>query len=683
MEPVGKRVMKGVDQVRIVRLANFCNRFADAPRKCHLDVRRDIALKIERGRWRWHGYGGRSRRGGRNGKRRMLANGIGNDFAGRACLDFPFLFQDPSFEILDFFLRILELLGLFHTLTIARRLGCLYNYGMEKLSPKQKRVTILLVGIILIAAFFRIWQLDYDPSRAPFPPMIPPGLFSDEAMNGNNAHEALRTFSDPEGEGFEIFYPENNGREGLFINLQALSVALLGHTAFALRIVSALFGILTVLALYYFMREYTENQNAALLSAFFLATGFWHVMFSRIGFRAIMAPFFLTAALAALYAAWNRRSHKNHSHPILISVLGGVLFGLGFYSYIAYRAAPLLVLPAFYLFFKAARRERSGCTLCIPAVFILGAVVVTVPLLLYFGMHPQDFFGRTSQISIFSQENPLGAFALNLGKTIQMFYFVGDLNWRHNFSGYPLLWWPVAAFFTVGFFEALRKKYFLLPLWFFVMLLPVAISSEGIPHALRAIIVIPPVFAFAGLGFDLLWSVWASWLKKSEEKYDDAASTIKRIRKTTPILAIVILAATAIYSFNEYFQRWAISPYTRKAFESELYQIGLFLKNADPAIPKYVLTNSVDSIDRTGRPMALQPILFVTETYLPEPEGARNIHYLTKKEFDQISCAPDCLIVILDELQPTMKTLKERIPNLELSQEIERSHGLLVARPKR
>ena len=54
-------------------------------------------------------------------------------------------------------------------------------------------------------------------------------------MNGNNALEANAT-----GE-YKIFYPENNGREGLFINIQAASIAIFGNHPWSLRIVSVLF----------------------------------------------------------------------------------------------------------------------------------------------------------------------------------------------------------------------------------------------------------------------------------------------------------------------------------------------------------------------------------------------------------------------------------------------------------
>src|SRR3989339_53620 len=163
---------------------------------------------------------------------------------------------------------------------------------------------IILIGIVVaLAAFFRLYDLKN----------VPPGLYPDEAMNGNNALETLRT-----GE-YKIFYPENNGREGLFINIQAAFLGFLESSGvspaqpWALRFPSAIFGILTVLGLYFLTKElfslsvilprqftatvlasgYLRRGPAesgiqshieliALLSSFFLAVSFWHINFSRV-----------------------------------------------------------------------------------------------------------------------------------------------------------------------------------------------------------------------------------------------------------------------------------------------------------------------------------------------------------------------------------------------------------------
>ncbi|MEK7576602.1 MAG: glycosyltransferase family 39 protein [Patescibacteria group bacterium] len=546
----------------------------------------------------------------------------------------------------------------------------------------NKKLSFALLLIILVtASFFRVWRLDYQQTRTqgawPTPASTPPGLFPDEAMNGNNAHEALGTFRT--GEGFRVFYRENFGREGLFMNLQAMSMLVFGHTSFALRIMSALFGILTVLAIYLFTREYTKNEYTALIAGILLATSFWHVMFSRIGFRAIMAPFFLTAALWALYYVYNRLDSASHTHLVIISVLGGIFFGLGFYSYIAYRIAPLLLLPILYLLYKKAKKEKDSCIICLPAIYLFLAFLAAIPLGLYFVQNPQDFFGRTSQISIFAQPNPLKSFAENVGKTVGMLYYAGDFNWRHNIPGMPSLWWPVAIFFTVGFFDAIRKKYWLIPLWLTAMILPVAISSEGLPHSLRAIIMIPPVYVCAALGFYLIFSSVIGWFKKQEKRFADLEILLKVIQASIGTLGVVVLISAGANTYNSYFLRWAIRPEVASAYGGDSYLTGLFLKNAPRDIPKYVITSSVDSIDVTGRPMELEPILYASETYLPDPQGVKNIFYITLKQINTIECKKDCMIIPIDNLQPTLGALKKIVPDLKLCRADD--YGLLVALP--
>ncbi|MDP3934611.1 MAG: glycosyltransferase family 39 protein [Candidatus Giovannonibacteria bacterium] len=157
-------------------------------------------------------------------------------------------------------------------------------------------------------------------------------------MNGTNTIQAL------EGDEWKVFYPENFGREGLFINIQALFVKTLGHESWVLRLPSAIFGLFTVLGLYFLTKE-LFSERIALFSAFFLATSFWHINFSRMGFRAIMAPFFLVWAFNFLFLGMRKLKQP-------FFVLAGLFFGLGAHSYIAYRVAPLIALLPLWKFYR-------------------------------------------------------------------------------------------------------------------------------------------------------------------------------------------------------------------------------------------------------------------------------------------------------------------------------------------
>src|SRR3989344_9223913 len=161
----------------------------------------------------------------------------------------------------------------------------------------KNKTLLLVVLILIIATFLRLYHITETP----------PGLYPDEAMNGSNAQEAIATGN------FKVFYPENNGREGLFMNIQALSLmAFSVNEPWALRFPSAIFGIFTVLGLYFLARE-LFGKEVGLLAAFLLATSFWHIMFSRIGFPAIMAPFFITWALYFLLKSFNQARSKSRA----------------------------------------------------------------------------------------------------------------------------------------------------------------------------------------------------------------------------------------------------------------------------------------------------------------------------------------------------------------------------------
>src|SRR3989338_3093286 len=222
-------------------------------------------------------------------------------------------------------------------------MGCQYVLGICPVYNGKmiKKYLAVLLAIMALGAFLRFYQITE----------IPPGLYPDEAMNGNNALEALATGD------FKVFYPENNGREGLFINMQAVSLAAFGNTPWALRIVSALIGTLTILGIYLVTKElFSRNQNQesrikkkestgshhdsyflihdsriiGLFSAFFLATSYWHLNFSRIGFRAIMLPMFATFGIYFLLKGIRR------GKPFDL-IMAGLLTGLGVPTSLAFR----------------------------------------------------------------------------------------------------------------------------------------------------------------------------------------------------------------------------------------------------------------------------------------------------------------------------------------------------------
>ena len=485
---------------------------------------------------------------------------------------------------------------------------------------KKGKIILILSAVLIIASFFRLYNLK----------SLPPGLYPDEAMNGGNALEAIET-----GE-YKVFYPENNGREGLFINIQSLFVRSFGAEPWALRLASAIFGILGVLGIFFLVNElfgefagWRKNRlRLALLSSFLMAGSFWHIIFSRIGFRAIMAPTILVWASYLLFVAFRER--KELWKSLLIGTLGGAIYGLGFHSYISYRATPvILAVPFVFLLIRAIKKDSFGRFVSVAGAFMLGCAIAVAPLVSYFVSNPADFFGRTSQISVFSSPTPVKDLALNTLKTALMFNFRGDANWRHNFSGYPALSVLAGIFFLFGIFLSGKKIFtkfkdsapeLFIFFWIAVSLLPVVISNEGIPHALRAIIAIPGVMVAAAIGMDFLWGklkVWFSAGKNGSLLFKACAG--------------IIISFFVVEPFIMYFVLWGKNPNVAGAFNQNYVEIARSINSLPERTEKYVVVLA-GGAEARGIPIPAQTVKFMTDSFTEKGMGKNNIRYFRSFE---------------------------------------------------
>lgn len=474
-----------------------------------------------------------------------------------------------------------------------------------------------LVLIVLLAAFLRLYQLG----------SVPAGLNHDEGMNGSNALENIETGP------MRIFYPENTGREGLFINIQTAFVALMGNTALALRLPAALFGIFTVLGIYW-LAGGMFGKPIGLAAAFLTATSFWHLIFSRTGLRAIAAPCFLVWGICGLLAGIRR---AREGRPYLATMLlAGAVYGLGFHTYIAYRVTPAVVLVALAAPFWAARKENwTGRYWRACAAFGGAAALAVAPLALYFLENPGTFSERTASLSVMASAHPLQEIFTHTAETVWMFFGQGDANWRHNYAGRPELILPVAAFFALGAGMAIgeiakNRRSFLHPgamgvavygytillVWLAVGALPAILSHDVMPHSLRSILMIPPVFILAAAG------AYRAWLYLGP-------------RWPKP-LTLGVAAALALFlgiePFYEYFHVWAPDPQVAKWEEAESVEFATQINSLAASVPKYVAVSVQGGLEK-GVPIQAQTIMYLTRSYTEAQQRRINIHYLSPWNF--------------------------------------------------
>ena len=509
--------------------------------------------------------------------------------------------------------------------------------GTEERRPGFSPVlihTVALVGIVLVASFLRLNQLATVPS----------GLFPDEAMEGSNALEALETHE------FKEFYPENNGREGMYVNLAAVAIRIFGPTKLALRLPAAVFGIGTIIGLYCLATELFQPA-VGILAALFLATSFWHVVASRLAGHAILAPFFLTWAIFLLISG-ARLGNNRRARAFIIA--GGLLYGLGFYTYISYRITPLLIIVVFTLWWCVhSPRVAAGRVFLL---FFFPAALISLPLFHYFAKHPETFWQRARQVSIINSSQPALTLLTNIGKTIGMLVWRGDSNWRHNYSGQPQLFWPIALLFICGLialiqdFDQHRRKgrwnsHHLLQQalttgWLVVGAIPALMAVE-VPHALRSIIIAPPIFIIAGIGGSRVLDL------------------MKSPRVTTQGGAgVLCLAALTFQAYNMYFDVWARSPEVPRHFMASLEDIADHINRLPNQTPKYVVV-ATEAAPVRAVSLIAQPIMYLTDSFTARGQRAHNIQYITPTNAKDYGASPGSMRSLCDQIE-------ERQPYVEL-----------------
>jgi len=477
---------------------------------------------------------------------------------------------------------------------------------------RTTKIWIAFAGIIVFASFLRLYHITETP----------PGLYPDEAMDGNNALEVVQTGH------FQVFYTEDNGREGLYVNTLVFFIEAFGNKPWVVRFPAAIAGILTVAGMY-FLGEELFGVEIGLLAAFLLGTCFWHIDLSRVGFRAIMAPLCLTWTLYFLMRSF--RSLKPW-HAWIYAILGGLIFGAGFYTYIAYRVTPLLLL-LFIPFFKKNPDFWKRT-----AIFVTVAFLVALPIGLYFLHNPGDFFGRTAQISVTNAQSPLGEFALNVGKTLAMFNFKGDGNWRQNIAGAPELFFPVGILFLVGIVMALGRFFYdlknrddegsrkwlfsilLIFAWFILAILPAAASDEGIPHALRSILTLPPAIFLAAIAGVLIY-----------RKIRNSG-----FKKTAATLMVIFIVIVSINAYTSYFITWARNPNVYWAFNENYVETANQMNSLPTTTQKYVIVTA-GGVPARGIPVPAETVMFVTNSFTTSTQTLNHITYLLP---DQTSTIP-------------------------------------------
>jgi 4-amino-4-deoxy-L-arabinose transferase-like glycosyltransferase len=412
----------------------------------------------------------------------------------------------------------------------------------------NKRQLVLASVILLIAVFFRFWQIGN----------IPTGVTNDEAGGLFNAYSIAMTGRSIDGRFLPLSMNLDNSSSPVFIYLMVPFVRLLGVSAFATRLPFALLSLSSVILLYLITNRLFNNRLLALFAMFAMAVSPWHIHMNRgaydgpitfflllslyvflrglssgsilwslpcilISFYSYHATKFFWVAFVPLIIAVYWRKLRNRKREILLFIIGCIAIGISFWYVLVSQDVTrqkVLLLPDASRFSQQVAKERTLNSA--PQILrILYSNKLTVYSREVFGKYIQEFSPQflfvTGEGGIFGTYNHGELYVLDF--LILIFGFVYLARTKNT----------TARNLIIGS----------------ILLAPLSSSfTEDVSYGLRGIFLLPFLMIVLGCGFYQIY-IWAN----THKTY---------IGKTIKIACICLYAVSAVGYAYLYFFRYSI-----------------------------------------------------------------------------------------------------------------------------
>lgn len=362
----------------------------------------------------------------------------------------------------------------------------------------MKKVVCIIL-IIILAFVLRIYKITE----------IPPSLNWDEVSIGYNAYSILKTGKD-EWNQFLPLHFKSYGEYKLPVQIYASipGIAIFGLNDFGVRITPVLYGTLTILLLFFLARSLFKNNSVGLISAFLLAVSPWHIQLTRASFESSFSVFWVLMGLWFLVKGFEK------SKWILISIIP---FAIAVYTYNSARVFVPLFLFATLIIYRKTLLKYKKIVFGSLVLFIL-FVIPLVPYLLNNGTSRFKLVSITDEAGLTPRINenrnnsklpqPLPVL-INNKVTYISFYFIknylshftpqflfisGAPHKQHHVQGMGELYYFQAPLILFGLYSLYKKKKpfkGMLLSWLLIAFIPVSVTNDSIPNALRTIIANP------------------------------------------------------------------------------------------------------------------------------------------------------------------------------------------------
>lgn len=373
-----------------------------------------------------------------------------------------------------------------------------------------KNYILYLVLILVLASTLRFYNLG----------LVPSSLNWDEVSLGYNALSILQTGRDE----YSDFLPAvlrsyDDYKPALYAYFVIPFVAVYGLTEQAVRLPSALSGIIAVLLVYFLVKEILGSRTIRVLgkevnssvvgifAAFFLAISPWHIQFSRIAFESNVG---LTINIAVFLLFL-----KGLKKPILIP-FSFFFAALNIHMYQSERVfSPLLIICLCSIFYKYVLKNKK-----LFAASVAVSLIVALPLIVSIITNSNSLM-RAKGVSVFSDQKLVERSSVKLVRddvkgtaffkvldnrrvefvkaAVGGYLSHFDLNWlfitgdiaRHHAPNMGLLYLFEFPLLFVGIyiliFLKIDRKYKIAFFTYFLLVpIPASITS-GVPHAVRTL----------------------------------------------------------------------------------------------------------------------------------------------------------------------------------------------------
>jgi len=362
--------------------------------------------------------------------------------------------------------------------------------------------------------------------------------------------------------GYVPYSPLATGHATLYFYVLLFSMKMFGISSFALRLPSAVFGVLSILIFYFVLLKSVGKMVWWLpfVGTFLFATTRWYFNFARFGFE---GTFVLLLELISLLFFLHYLDHREKKWLIP----SGLFAGLAYNSYQPGRLFFVLILITLFLFILERSKNRLDFSFFTKQsaqtflVFLIPFIVIITPLSVYLSQHRdvriyQQLYPVNNEMSVGEK---FQFFSRNVISTTLMFSVRGDVNGRHNYPNKAALNPLISALFIMGILLSLynlkNRMNQLYILYFSIAVFPTLFTYPWEnPNMLRTFTCLPAIMYFSVYAIG-----WTYHLL--ETKY--------HFRYRTLIVGIfLIVCISAMYDVRTYFVFQA--DVFREAFEAKM-----------------------------------------------------------------------------------------------------------------